>query len=543
MGTSLKKFRAGWELAGWLAVGLSYYLWIFAFYPTLGHDFAMGVPGMFELRQAWKVHGVLDIDFSPFRCLGLPLFSNPNSLVWSFYQLAAIVFESEIRAIFAVLLTFATLGYWGTLWLLKNWGVERRTRVFLALGWCVQGFCMTHILPGHTNYAQFAVFPWLLGLLLGRKLSWPHIFAAAFLMAHLLFTSGYYLLLVGIPSVAVAALIWQWLGAPQVENGNFGTTKHVLRNGAIAGALAIGMTLPKILGVLNFTALFPREVSLDHIGIGDALAYVAGNYFYPFPYDVRALTGWWYGNWESYEFLYPGLIYVLLYGAFRFTKRAPWKKAGLVFAGLLVAGVLLSSGVLAPIFESLPFFKSLHVNPRWNSFLMLPSLATVACLAAALLVTKKNQEPVKVPGMLLGVLSALCLLTPLLYLDRENMQINYPNRAGIDFGLERAQFCYEPIFGYGLESFPLGRQTNWLQDKLVDPRCYLKSGHCQPGAFLEANPEERKQLASYSLKDDYAPVKALKPWAFVLYLLGFVGLVWSFVSTARAAAGQDDRGR
>ncbi|MBS1983448.1 MAG: hypothetical protein JST16_04685 [Bdellovibrionales bacterium] len=536
----------GWFIFAIGGVVLTCWAWVFSYYPLLGHDHAAGVPAIFELHEAWSRFGIIDIDFSPFRCLGLPYFSNPNSLVWSVYQAAALVF-SEINAIFVVMLFFILVSFFGAFRLCRALGFRADLASVLSLGWCVQGFCMTHALSGHSNYLQFALLPFFLWIVLQPQLTLVWSGALAFWLAHLLYTSGYYVLLIGLPSVALAVVfLWWLLGAPRMERLQLAKPWVALRNLLVPGLVAILMTLPKILGSLNFSAMFPREMSLERVGLLNGFLYTTLNFFYPFPYDVRFMTGWWYGNWESYEFIFPGVIFAMIWLLYRHRQTLPVRKAVLAFGIILVAGTLLSSGALAPVFEHLPVFKSLHVNPRWNSFVMLPYFVWIMAL---LRLAGIEGVQVRLPAWALGVFAALALGVPFIFFDKETFQINYPDRAGIALEQGKLTYCYEPIFGYGLETFPLGRQVNWMADVSVDPRCYLKSNQCKPGTlFGEPGTvmADREKLLRYELRDEYAPVKNFKRPSLVIYLAGLIAALaacgalvkdawlWVFGSESRA---------
>jgi hypothetical protein len=298
------------------------------------------------------------------------------------------------------------------------------------------------------------------------------------------------------------------------------------------------MCAPKALGVLNFTALFPRLIDLQRIDVWRALLYTLSQYVYPFPYDAGRLTGWSYGNWESYQFILPGMVYGLVYLLWRHRRQLPSARIVSLFAVLVVTGALLSSGVLRPVFEVLPLFRSLHVNPRWNAIVLLPFFVLALSVLGPL-------QPRDLPRSewLLAVLWAIFFVVPLLFIDKSNMVITYTDRLGIDFARHRLAFCYEPLFGARLEKFPLGPLVDWRNSPFVDPRCYLQSSHCRPGTILGGaggNPADDEALARYALRDEYPPVKYFKWISLLVYFAGFgCALAW-IAQAARALLRGDE---
>lgn len=505
--------------AGLAAVFISVTAWLFWYYPTMGHDHASGIPALFELRDAWQRFGVLDIDFSAVRCLGLPNFSSPNSLSWSLPHFLTLAFP-EVYAFWTFLLLLGLVSYFGAYRLCRGLGVRVELSFLLAMGWCLQGYAVSHVLPGHATYIQFLLWPLLLWIVLQEKMGWLAWLTAAYWVAHLFYTSGFYLFLVGVPAILASAWILQTFLADRLRAARLGGLKRVFLNLLLVGPLVALMIFSRILGAFNFTSMYPRLAELVRIDDSSALLYTLSNYFYPFPYDVKDMTGWWYGNWESYEFILPGFAYFLIWIGWRKHREVQWPKALGVFLAIVLAGTVLSSGLLAPVFHALPVFKSLHVNPRWNGFVILPFFA----LALSMLV-RAGYDVKPLPRPLFWFFALAFFATPFFFIDKTNMAITYPDGAGIDRTRARVAFCYEPLFGYGLENFPLGPKANWMQEALVDPRCYLKSSGCPPGSPIQrpgVDPDDDRKLRSYALREDYAPVRVGKPFSVGFFLVGMI---------------------
>lgn len=516
---SERNTRIAIHAAGLATVVGSLLAWTYWFHPLLGLDYASVLPAMYEMRDAFARFGRLDVDFSPFRCLGLPVFANPNAFVWSVYHPFAL-FLAELRAVVAGGATILAFAYVGCVALLRGLGLGTGLAAALAVAWCLQGFCASHLLAGHVSYIQLALQPLLLSVLLQKAPTWIARGAAAFWLAHLVYTAGYYLLLTGIPSLFFAAFALERLAPARLDAHGLGGVRTIARNLAIVGPLALAMSAPKMLAVLDFTAMFPRLTHLDRIAAWKALVYTASQYLVPVPWDARRFTGWWYGNWEAYEMILPGVAYWLAWSVWMHRRALPLARVGGIVALLLAVGTVLSSGVLGPVFSALPLFQSLHVNPRWNALVLLPYFALVAGVAAALPAAARPSSP------WIAALWMLAVLVPFQLTDRHDMQIEYTDGQGIDATRHRLGFCYEPIFGYRLEHFPVKGQVDFGSDVLVDPRCYLRSAVCKPGAPLAPGPD-REALERYALRDAHAPVALLKWPALALYLVGFAcALAW-----------------
>jgi hypothetical protein len=235
---------------------------------------------------------------------------------------------------------------------------------------------------------------------------------------------------------------------------------------------------------------FPREMSMATPGLFKVLPLAALNVFSAIPLNFKYQIGWQYGNWESIQFIYPGYFLVFFYALARNKKEIIFKRLYLSVFYLIIVSAILMSGIFSNIFSMIPVLKSMHVNPRWAMVVIFPLfyLAIKCCQEFEL-----NEAWVK-------ILLVFVFLVPLLYLDKVNLALDYPYRAGYDETNNKLGYCYEPFYGYNLEYFPVPRNTqvDFFRNKYLDPRCLLASGNCKPGTLLPDN--DIDALEKYQLK-------------------------------------------
>ncbi len=171
------------------------------------------------------------------------------------------------------------------------------------------------------------------------------------------------------------------------------------------GILAIFISAAKLNAALHFMAYFPREVTAPSspsylaglLGIcGQLLGYPFFSLLGMSAEQVRqllfSLNGNNWGLWEHDVFLPTPLFVILalcligLLGTREGRKDlGKWMKSRKVpvFAGLLMLWVLIdlivSRGLFYSVLRTLPVFKSLHVNIRFTSALIVP-----LCISGAL---------------------------------------------------------------------------------------------------------------------------------------------------------------
>lgn len=516
-------FNSWLLLLGVSVIFLSLTFWIYAYYPLLGQDYSYWIAQLYELRIAWERFGKLVYDFSPVRCLGLPAFSHPNTLQLSLFHFAGLLTNSvlAIQSVFFFLLLFS---YFGTFQLCRYLHLDKSVSILFALGWVLQGWIATRVMVGHVPFIHLALAPWILYILVSRR-SIPGLLAAAFWISHSLYSAAFYttiIMLIGVLLGLVALRILQ-------PGNNQWTWKTVAQNFSLVMAAVSLIILPKIIGSLDFVALFPRDQVLLRVSPDGPLVYALANLFFPLPYNVQQVTGWSYGPWEAYQYLLPLLFPALVFILVRKHSTVAWKPILLVFGSLIAISVLLTSGALHNLISALPILKALHVNPRWNGVILLPMflLALVAVRKTGFLAQSSwtNRS-----GVLFFFL--VFSITPVLFVAPASGGLFYQDGYGIDSDKNRVGFCYEPMFGYKLEVFPgLHADMDWISGPLRDPRCYLASGRCRPGTEV-ADTDVRNRLASFSLQQPNSLVRWSRPFAIVVYLISLVGAVIVFAGMA-----------
>jgi hypothetical protein len=166
------------------------------------------------------------------------------------------------------------------------------------------------------------------------------------------------------------------------------------------------------------------------------------------------MTGWWYGNWESHNYIFPFFFGVLILVSAMKAKVNQRLVAS--FASLFLLGGFIASGVYAEIFSTLPLVSSMHVNPRWMPIIFLGLLGVTAVFV------KKNE----LPGWLVPVSVLVFLGWPIYSYGPKYFGVAYELKNLRDAPIPH---CYEPFFGYKLEMLPKVKSPA----KYNDPRCFL----------------------------------------------------------------------
>jgi len=470
-----------------VAVLLACTLWHF---PFMGHDYSLIIPALTDLKVAWKEFGVLNPQFSPMKCLGTPLWANPTGLNLSLLHFFVLIFNELGGLVFFIGL-IAILSFYGAYYLARHFGANERWSAYLATGWTLQGAMFVRVTVGHISYINLGLFPLILFLFLrkGSRQSFVlEIVTISFLLSQFIYNPAPYLVIffpMGLLACLPLMAIWKDERIKSLLN------RSTLIKVSLISLLTLLLTFDKLRAVSDLMKSFPRKMDLLELSPLKVLGYAVLNPLSFWPHDFQKMVGWWYGNWESIQYLFPGLILVSL---ILILSRKDYKKLiqlSLSYLFIVSLTLILTSGILAPLIKDIPFLNSMHANPRWNMVTLLPMFY----LAIALV-----RELADVKQWIIYSLLAVALFSPSLHIDKQNFGIRYYFLGSYDFARNRLAYCYEPFFGYGLEAFPNpnGFKTDFLNGEFYDPRCYLQSRNCLPGTQLK--PVEKEKLRTYHLR-------------------------------------------
>ncbi len=454
----------------------------------MGHDYALIFPGLLDLKIAWSEFSVLNPHFSPMKCLGSPMWANPVNFNLSVLHLLTLISNDYVAVIFFIIIVSIT-SFWGAYRLSLRMQVPYSYALYLACGWTLQGWMVLRSSVGHVTYMTVGWFPLIIYLLLKQKtmrrdvLSW--LLCSLLVSQYIYLAAPYTPFFLLISCILLLPLIFIWNKQELLSWKNF-ASKIVF-----TGILSFVLIYPKFSAVNELLSAYPRVNSLLKVGWA-ALPYSILNLFSFFPHDFKSMTGWWYGNWESVQFIFPLLLISILVFLLKEKRKDLLIRFFISLTYLLIVSFLMTSGAFAEIFQKLPYFNSMHVNPRWNIILSLPIF--FLCATFGLWWDQ-------LPRLWKLSLFVLVLLVPFIHLNKEALNINYTYLDGYNRNENRLHYCYEPFLGYRLEYFPLRTESgviNFMQESLIDPRCYLPSRQCSPGSPLNA--DDLKLLESYKLR-------------------------------------------
>jgi len=467
-------------------------------YPLVGHDNRYYIPRLLDTDLHIRLNGMAIQWYTPSFGGGLPAFPNPQHLQFSLLQWFTYWIHPWASVQLAMVL-YAVVGFLVfSRYLTGRVGLRREAAVLGAIFFVGNGFFIEHMIVGHVGFQMFPLGAVLLTALTGtdRRIT-VDASIVALTLAAMVFQAGIYLI------VLLALSLFLTLPCLILIDPRLVSLRRLAAIAVIGIALAVAIAGAKIYAVQAFMQHFPREVSdVYNIGLARALAGFAAQLvgamaivpvtvlagFNPAVVDAgySSITGAsvQVGMWELDTGLSPVLSVCLAIAVCQFLWRSrsfelPHDRERLmaVVAISLLAWVLveatLARGLIYPHIKALPILRSLHVNHRVAAVFILP-----LAIAGARVIDRWQAEGAHRRAVAAAI--AIALACPAVYLllparvhqrsfdVRPSIALAHEIRAGKTFDVETVADVpdadalalkassyrpYEPLFGYGLETF------------------------------------------------------------------------------------------
>ncbi|MBL8860025.1 MAG: hypothetical protein JNL28_16065 [Planctomycetes bacterium] len=469
---------------------------------SIGHDYAYYFPDLLSGAYWFQQNGAFSIPwFTPAFGGGLPFYAHPSCGYITFPQVAAIA-AGPIFAVRATLVVFAALGFLGTyLCLRKTFALSLAAALLGATIFAWNGFFTARMLSGHLFFHSQMLVPlaaWWITRPVGegqgvRRLVFDAL-CAGLAFAYMFQAGNFYGLVPAGLACAGIALVAALRGGDAVHAGlRFG--------GAIACALLL--CLAKLSAGIAFLDSFPRAGyplpgTSNPLG---AIALVIQSVFVFPSYDLGRyllVNERWRLDHHEWDFSLTWVTLILLVaGALALRRNLRERLRGrrnvALFAGLVV--ILLVPVVVntyspawTAFLKSVPIVRNSSSLVRWFAA-YVPIFTVLAALALDRIAVDPQKRSRLALAAAMLVLATHVLRDRSFYATqsyfatrietafdalRETGRVVPIERCSIEFGPDGRMLrppdrndglvegvspiaCFEPIFGYELEWFPIGK--------------------------------------------------------------------------------------
>ncbi len=571
-----------WEAVAACILLALYARYIWAFFPNknglLGLDWQYVFPNLLDGYYSSLTEGYFHIPwFSPAFCGGLPKFPNPQDMYFTLPQLL-MLFLAPLDAARLSILFFGAAGFAGAYLLLRSaFRCGKPAALFGAAVFLFNGFYAVGMIMGHITKHPFMLLP-LCAFMLMRMDSLRSLRAAAMVsgaaacFAYTLYSGGFVLLLIMFLAILGIALL------AMLHDADFSFSGFAAAFAASA-AFCLLLAAAKIAAVVSFMHFFPRDLyQLPGVpNIADMPRFLFDALFG----DSASLPGsgrffspkWTYGMHEfDFGITWIPAILVAAGGVagLKNIRRLANIGGRAIFAAaalLLVMIVPLALNVFSPEWHAflklVPVIKNSSSNLRWLAvyiplFALLAAMsleklfkpgavktaAALACIAAVVGITMYtdrgyyHDQPYNPQTITNAYRAALKSGSPpnihgLAAFVANGVPVRAMGRNDFLAYGKSSFLCYEPVFGYVLETFPyktlhLGPVADVADGtlNLKNPACFVFPGEngCSPGDHFKADEKEKASLfAAYrdfdfrmSTRQRLANVVSLTAWLALL---------------------------
>ena len=533
-----------WCVLAVIASAGVYALFAATFFPAppgrLGQDYSYFLPMLLAGKYWIAQNGLFAVPhFSPAFCAGLPFLANPQSIFYSVPQALA-QFVNPETSVFATTVLFAWLGGLGTFLLLRvRFAASVPAACLGAVIFLFNGFLLYRMAIGHVTFHVAGLLPVLCYALLTPIARYPDRLRRFSLASALGGTVIAYFVYAGAAAImlplAMSALAVALLhGLVRRPSGSFFLV------GAVAGLLALLAAAAKLVPAVELVAAFPRtEEQWIFPDFATALGWLIRSLFLPW-----AIPDFLFRQELEYGVGPVPLLLLIGGGCAAVARGALRRRLGarswITAAALAVVLALpfwLSFGGprFAAWIESLPYIHEKAMLVRLFLVYLLPVTVGAALIFDYLFAGPRARVGAALVGIVATVVPAVLADTShyrhppydpsvILAANRALAATGVPPPVvgiseghGEQFndGLAHGQSafpCYEPIFGYRLQSFPWGILRGPLSlpgHHLRNPACYIygRENGCVPGDnFTRATASAQAAFAAYR------PFPFKEPW-------------------------------
>jgi len=523
-----------------------------------GHDYGLALTRLLDTHFAMISHGLSLFEYSPSFCGGIFNFANPNSGSLSLTQLLVYIAGPEI-GIKALYVIASAIGGVGMFWCGRQSALSTSAALIAASCFTLSGVFLVKLVVGHLLYYHLLLTPLIAAFLLratyhflsGKLLATVACAGAAAMLTSLSIYGGVAGFL--LPFMASVLLLWLMCG---------GLREQLVRPMALFVfylGLAVILSAPKIEASLSlFSNIGNRDFySLPGFGFSGLLSYIASALFLVPDADrinSSMSNATWYMGWHE---IYVGLPQLGLVSAAVWVLFRPASLKGLsvgnygrfgTFGILTLLLLPLALNYYSPswhgFIKALPVLGDSSNMLRWTC-LYVPAFAMgvgqifrnvdlfaprpAALVIAMMVVTswwqysvisqhllaKENFDP---SGILAQWHSDPEKVLPIKFVGLATNDDGKGGRKVIHApqfdhmftkGISNAT-CYEPVFGYRLEAFPIssirsGDVTTLQNDTygLINPACYVypTQNNCAPGDRFTA--AQKAQMISFAERREF----------------------------------------
>lgn len=336
----------------------------------MGHDYSLFLP-MYIDNYFWFINNGLFSPpwFSPAFCGGQVNFADPQSVYYSLPQVLIFAGMDIIKAVYASVLIFASIGFTG-MYLLTKQHFKFTTLVALVCSaiFMFNGFFIYRMIVGHITFQGFMLIPLISYLLITpakltrRSSIWVSTIIASTLFAYW-YLSGMAILIIPCLVSIVAILLIAMMVNRHID------TVDTFKNFIFAGLIALLLSASKLIGSIALIKNFPRtQYSLP--GFDSVLTVskvIFNSLFYSSHYSAEIAVPLWKNNTLArppHELAFgvtmlPVIIITISLGVYLLNKSK--KIPSIQNVNRYYFGALL-------LIISIPFML-IYYNPTWTAFL------------------------------------------------------------------------------------------------------------------------------------------------------------------------------
>jgi len=501
----------------------------------LGHDHEQHIPN-FMFGKIWFYNNFLSIPwFTPSFCCGIPFYADPQSMYYSIQQIIFLIFNPilSIKIIFFILSLFSYLGMF--LLVRRNFKFSSYASLLCASLFLFNGFFIYRAIAGHVAYLSYIFIPLYCYFLINsyecqsKKQSFTYLILSSIVFANFFHSGSGPIILIIFTSILSVLFFYIHLV----------NSFKIFIKFIFSLLLGISISLSKITATLFFLNNFPRKYPATEF---HSLLLFIKTFFLSFFYkpdekyfndNVISMFPFGVHEMEYSVSIVPIILLFFIPFLNRNILKLSYYNVRFLFLIILIffIPILLNVNFLNQfqLVQKIPILNSTWVQFRWMAIYILPII-----IMSGLIVNNLNFNFYKkkyITILLIFILliqnfikdnswhfndqnKTFGIVGPAVLMNEFNSPKKSNNKNDMFFYSYSPIWCYQPVFGYGLEKLNVEKiafnsklileDNSYLlySDKLTEknghlmffnPSCFLypKENNCLPGDTFKISEKEK----------------------------------------------------
>lgn len=364
-------------------------------FPYVASDMHYYSPRMIDILLHFKCDSIFSIQWwTPTFGAGTPAYPNPGHLQFMITPYLMLLFDPWIATMLTYF-AFSAFGYFFILnYLYNHLSFSINVAITSGIVFITNGFWICHTLAGHVNFCTFMLSSLAPYFLSSKWSKTKQVLVLSFLLSYSFYSAGTVFNFSFYLSIPIIYFLLKLM------NIKLFSISELLKTLTISHLISLCFVFSKLVAVFHLMENYEREASysswqpyIQAVSLSVLFQLFSWRLTYPvenfLPHSADSILFWIIGSryefWENDISLSPIVPFIIIIFFFqnrifilKFIKTNKTIFLGLFLYSFVLSEIIVGKGAIWSLLKDLPVIKSLHVNVRFTSSFILPTILLFA---------------------------------------------------------------------------------------------------------------------------------------------------------------------